>query len=113
MFYKKIFDFYIASSIHVAFAAYAFILLTFTSLNSSYDCDVAYFGFFGTITAYNVIKYFSVYRLKKHQISKKFQFIVFSFIEEEYLKNYPWQVTFNLHAYDEESHLAYHVINLH
>lgn len=75
MFYKKIFDFYIASSIHVAFAAYAFILLTFTSLNSSYDCDVAYFGFFGTITAYNVIKYFSVYRLKKHQISKKFQFI--------------------------------------
>lgn len=75
VFFKKIVDFYIASSIHVAFATYAFILLTFTSLNSSYDCDVAYFGFFGTIAAYNVIKYFSVYRLKKHQISKKIHFI--------------------------------------
>ena len=75
VFLKKIVGFYIASSIHVAFAAYAFILLTFTSLNSSYDCDVAYFSFFGTIAAYNVIKYFSVYKLKKHQISKKFKLI--------------------------------------
>jgi len=75
VFLKKIIDFYIASSIHVAFATYAFILLTFTSLNSSFDCDVAYFGFFGTIAAYNLIKYFSVYRLKKHQNSKKFQLI--------------------------------------
>ena len=43
MFLKKIFDFYISSSIHVAFATYAFILLSFTTLNSSYDYDVAHF----------------------------------------------------------------------
>jgi hypothetical protein len=60
VFFKKIVDWYIDSSLHVALAAYAFILLTFTSLNSSYDCDVAYFGFFGTIVAYNCIKYYRV-----------------------------------------------------
>lgn len=75
MFLKKIFDFYISSSIHVAFATYAFILLSFTTLNSSYDYDVAHFGFFGTIAAYNIIKYFSFYRLNKQQVSKKFQYI--------------------------------------
>ena len=75
VFFKKIVDWYIDSSLHVALAAYALIQLTFLWLNTSYDCDVAYFGFFGTIAAYNLIKYFSVYRLKKHQISKKIHFI--------------------------------------
>ena len=58
MLFKKIIDFYIDSSIHVALAAYAFIRITILLLNISYEESVAYFGFYGTITAYNCIKYF-------------------------------------------------------
>jgi hypothetical protein len=54
---KQIIDFYIASSIHVALAACALISITFSGLNTSYDQTVLAFGFFGTIAAYNTIKY--------------------------------------------------------
>jgi hypothetical protein len=57
---KQIIDFYIASSMHVALAACGLILITFSGLNTSYDASVAAFGFFGTISAYNAIKYLPV-----------------------------------------------------
>lgn len=60
VFFKKIVDWYIDSSLHVALAAYALIRLTFLWLNTSYDDSVAGFGFFGTIVAYNCIKYYRV-----------------------------------------------------
>jgi|688.fasta_scaffold158836_1 hypothetical protein len=62
---KQIVDFYIESSIHVALAACALILLTFSGLNTSYDASVAAFGFFGTIAAYNTIKYAPLISSKK------------------------------------------------
>jgi len=60
VFFKKIVDWYIDSSLHVAFAAFALIRLTFLWLNTSYDDSVTGFGFFGTIVAYNSIKYYRV-----------------------------------------------------
>ena len=68
---KQIVDFYIESSIHVALAACALILLTFSGLNTSYDASVVAFGFFGTIAAYNIIKYAPLISSKKYFLSPR------------------------------------------
>ena len=73
--FKKIIDFYIDSSIHVALAAYAFIQITIQGLNISYDDSVSYFGFFGTITTYNGIKYFYFFEQRPTKIALKFKLI--------------------------------------
>ncbi len=75
-FLKKIVDFYIDSSIHVAFAAYAFIRITMLMLNITYDEPVAFFGFYGTITAYNFIKYFHYFTHTKRQIALRLKAII-------------------------------------
>src|SRR5574343_304725 len=75
MFFKKIIDFYIDSSIHVALAAYAFIRITILLLNISYEESVAYFGFYGTITAYNCIKYFRFFIQNETQKTIKMKLI--------------------------------------
>jgi hypothetical protein len=72
---KQIVDFYIESSLHVALAAAAFILLTFLELNTSYDAAVAGFGFFGTIAAYNAIKYIPLITSKIWFFSQRNQLI--------------------------------------
>ncbi len=73
--FKKIIDFYVDSSIHVALAAYAFIRMTMLLLNISYDESVACFGFYGTITAYNCIKYFLFFIQREEQITIKLKLI--------------------------------------
>ena len=73
---KYLFDFYIQSSLHVAFAVYALIRITFFKLNISYDESVAYFGLFGTIVGYNFIKYDELARVKKIKLSKIFKAII-------------------------------------
>lgn len=73
--FKKIIDFYVDSSIHVALAAYAFIRMTMLLLNISYDESVACFGFYGTITAYNCIKYFLFFIQREAQITIKLKLI--------------------------------------
>ena len=72
---KQIVDFYIESSLHVALAAAAFILLTFLELNTSYDAAVVGFGFFGTIAAYNAIKYIPLITSKIWFFSQRNQLI--------------------------------------
>ena len=73
---KYLFDFYIQGSLHVAFAVYALIRITFFKLNISYDDSVAHFGFFGTIVGYNFIKYDELARVKKIKLSKTFKAII-------------------------------------
>lgn len=73
---KEIFDFYIESSLHVAFAVYALIRITFLKLNIPYDESVAYFGFYGTIVGYNFIKYDELARVKKIELTNKFKMII-------------------------------------
>lgn len=74
--FKTIIDFYIESSLHVAFAIYALIWVTFFKLNIPYDVAVAYFGFFGTIVGYNFIKYDELARVKKVELTTKFKLII-------------------------------------
>lgn len=74
---RRIFDFYIESSIHVALAVYALIRITCIQLNIFYDESVAYFGFYGTIVGYNFIKYDELARIKKITLSNTFKAIIF------------------------------------
>lgn len=74
---KRILDFYIESSIHVALAVYALLRITCLQLNIPYDEPVAYFSFYGTIVGYNFIKYDELARVKKIELSLTFKTIIF------------------------------------
>lgn len=74
---KKILDFYINSSLHVAFSAFALVSLTHYFFNIYEGLSVALFAFFGTIVAYNFVKYNALARLNKNQIRKEVKGIVF------------------------------------
>jgi len=54
---KQFFNFYIDASIHVALAVVSLLYATDVLLNISIDIHLNFFVFFGTITAYNFVKY--------------------------------------------------------
>lgn len=77
---KRIFDFYLDASIHVAFAIYALLQVTCQTLNISYDYHLSFFIFFGSISCYNFIKYgveAEKYILVANQYQKGIQFLSF------------------------------------
>ena len=64
-FFKKLLDFYINYSIHVAFALFCLVQITIISNNLQ---PINYFSltvFFGTIVGYNFLKYFDVFIRKR------------------------------------------------
>jgi len=78
---KKILDFYITGSIHVALSVYALVRMTQFTFGIFDACEVAYFAFFGTIVGYNFVKYDALARTTKAPISSQIKvFAVFSFI---------------------------------
>ncbi len=54
---KRIFDFYLDASIHVALAVFSLIQITILTLNIPVDYHLGWFLFFSTISCYNFIKY--------------------------------------------------------
>lgn len=79
--FKKAFDFYIRSSIHVALSVYALVRMTHFMFDITVDDSMANFAFFGTIVGYNFVKYDSLARAKKNQMRKELKLIAFlSFI---------------------------------
>lgn len=56
-FLKKIFDFYIDASIHVALAVYALVRITMLKFDIVYDEDLGYVVFYGAIVGYNFLRY--------------------------------------------------------
>jgi hypothetical protein len=54
---KKLFDFYLDSSIHIGLSVYALTYGTLLLFQLPYDEAVLYFTFYGTIVTYNFIKY--------------------------------------------------------
>ncbi len=79
--FKKIIDFYINSSLHVALSAFALVLMTYYFMGIQADFSVVFFGFFGTIVGYNFVKYDAVARLNKNKIKAELKAIIFlSFI---------------------------------
>lgn len=73
---KKIIDFYIKSSLHVALSAYALVSMTMYFFVISDNFEVKAFTFFGTIVGYNFVKYDALARLNKITIKKELRLIM-------------------------------------
>ena len=80
-FLKKLLNFYINSSIHVALAAYAFVRITEFYYDLEYNETLNYFIFFATITGYNFVKYFGIAKFHHRSLTKDLKIIqIFSFL---------------------------------
>lgn len=66
--FKKIVDFYLDASIHVALSCFSLVQITFLSFNISENRNISLFAFFGTIVGYNFVKYDALARSKKTQM---------------------------------------------
>ncbi|WP_299767831.1 hypothetical protein [uncultured Dokdonia sp.] len=64
---KRIFDFYINSSIHVSLAVVSLVFVTNETFNISYHKEFVFFVFFASVTGYNFIKYSRLAKL--HHLS--------------------------------------------
>ena len=79
--FKRLFDFYINSSIHVALSVYVLAKMTQFIFHIADDSAVCYFAFFGTIVGYNFVKYDALARTKKMRMSNQVKaFAVLSFL---------------------------------
>lgn len=92
-FLKKVFDFYINASIHVALAVYAFVRITEFYFDLPYNENLNYFIFFGTITGYNFVKFAGVAKLHHRSLAKGLKMIqIFSLICFLVLCYYAFQI---------------------
>lgn len=62
---RQLFRLYIHGSMHVAFAVFALVLMTYHIFDKPFSLPMALFAFFGTLFSYNFMKYESLYRFKK------------------------------------------------
>ncbi len=77
---KKIFDFYINASIHVALAVVAFTYITCLCFKYSLDLKLAVVIFCSTVTGYNFVKYAGIAKLHHRSLTRNLKFIqLFSF----------------------------------
>jgi hypothetical protein len=72
---KKLFDFYLNSSIHVALAVCCLTYITYVNFNLPKDKTLLFFIFFATITGYNFIKYFGITRFHYRKLSTDLKLI--------------------------------------
>jgi len=78
---KRIFDFYINSSIHVAFAVCGLVWVTLLNFNVGVDLEFIYFVFFATVTGYNFVKYFGLAKFHHRSLTSKLKYIqIFSLL---------------------------------
>lgn len=66
---KRIIDFYINSSIHVALAVCGLVWVTLLNFNVGADLDFVFFIFFATITGYNFVKYFGLAKFHHRRLA--------------------------------------------
>jgi len=75
---KRLFDFYLDASIHIALSVYSLTYISTLLLNIPLDENLSYFLFFGTIASYNFIKYgveAKKYILVANRYHKNIQFV--------------------------------------
>lgn len=78
---KRIFNFYLNSSIHVAIGVYALTWITLLQFGVEYDKNSLYFVFFATITGYNFVKYFGIAKFHHRSLAGWLRAIqIFSFL---------------------------------
>jgi len=66
---KRIIDFYINSSIHVALAVCGLVWVTLLNFNVGANLDFVFFIFFATITGYNFVKYFGLAKFHHRRLA--------------------------------------------
>jgi hypothetical protein len=79
-FLKRIFDFYLNTSIHVAVAVFSLVQITKLDLNISTNLNVDFFIFFGTVLGYNFLKYAEVFKNKIFTFQKNYLIVLVSLI---------------------------------
>lgn len=78
--FKKLLNFYINSSIHVALSVYALSWISLIEYDIKYDENVLYFIFYASITGYNFVKYFGIAKFHHRSLTNWLKAIqVFSF----------------------------------
>ena len=78
---RRLFDFYLQGSIHVALSVFALIRITEIVLALTPNIYLAGFGFFGTIVGYNFVKYDALARSGKPKFGRKLKaFIAISIV---------------------------------
>ena len=77
---KRLLDFYISTSIHVAVAVFSLVQVTKISLNITTNYALDCFVFFGTILGYNFLKYYQVFWDKVFSFNKNYSIVVVSFM---------------------------------
>lgn len=75
-YFKKIFDFYINSSLHVALSAFALVSMTQYFFDIDGQFSVTFFAFFGTVVGYNFVKYDALTRFQRHKIKNELKGII-------------------------------------
>jgi len=80
-FIKRLFDFYLNSSIHVALAVCCLSWITLVDFNVGVELNFIYFTFFATITGYNFVKYFGLAKFHHRKLASWLKYIqIFSFL---------------------------------
>ncbi|SHG04469.1 hypothetical protein SAMN05444483_104211 [Salegentibacter echinorum] len=80
-FFRCFLNFYINSSIHVAFAVVSLSLLSFLEFNLVVDFNLLLFIFLGSITGYNFVKYAGIAKLHHRSLARNLKLIqVFSLL---------------------------------
>lgn len=77
---RKLFDFYIQSSIHVAFAVFCLLQISVVSHQQQLNNHYSFCVFFGTILGYNFLKYYSVFRRNFFRSNKYFLILALTFL---------------------------------
>jgi hypothetical protein len=72
---KRLFDFYIQSSLHVALSCCALVQMTYCLFQVQSNNSVVFFAFFGTVVGYNFVKYDALARTKRRQMRNKLKVI--------------------------------------
>lgn len=73
--FKRILDFYLQASLHVALSCWALVQLTQCWFHLPNNSAVSGFAFFGTIVGYNFVKYDALVRTQKRPTQSKHQII--------------------------------------
>jgi 1,4-dihydroxy-2-naphthoate octaprenyltransferase len=73
---KRIFDFYLQSSMHVALSVYALIRITELVFHLLPNPYMAGFGFFGTVVGYNFVKYDALARAGKPKMALRLKVFI-------------------------------------
>jgi hypothetical protein len=93
---KKILNFYIYASIHVALAVYSFVRITEIYFGLEYNEALDYFAFYGTITGYNFVKYFGLAKFHHRSLTQNLKIIqIFSFVCFLLMCYYGFQLSLN------------------